>query len=122
MRSRLGLLLLACNLLICSIPRCDFLRAVVEDALTRMQADDVAHRMQPCHESSKTDFARDEAHISQPALCKCELLRFVSTLPLDPIRTVGIGRLSPLTWELVPVVKEFHSTFIPAIDPPYPKV
>jgi hypothetical protein len=122
MSSRLGLLLLACNLFICSIPRCDFLRALVQDTQGMLQADSTGQdSMQHCHGSTDSN-SRDVTQLTEPRLCQCELLRFVSTLPPEPIRSVNIAHLSPLTWELAHLVMSARSSFIPAIEPPYPKV
>jgi hypothetical protein len=77
MSSRVGLLLLACNLFICSIPRCDVLRAAVQDTLSWTLSDDGdGESMHHCHESSSTA-SHDMTQLSEPKLCKFELLRFV---------------------------------------------
>jgi hypothetical protein len=121
MSSRLGLLLLACNIFICSIPRCDFLRALVLDTQDMLQADSKGKdSMQHCHGSSDSN-SRDVEQLTAPGLCQCELLRFVSTLPPEPVRSVSHAHLSPLTWELSQLVMSARSSFIPAIEPPYPK-
>lgn len=76
--------------------------------------------MHHCHESSDST-SRDRTQLTEPRLCKCELLRFVSTLPAEPVRSVSLAHLSPLTWELSHPVISARSSFIPAIEPPYPK-
>lgn len=122
MSSRLGLLLLACNIFICSIPRCDFLRVLVLDNQDMLQSDNKGQdSMQHCHGSSDSN-SRDVEQLTAPGLCQCELLRFVSTLPPEPVRSVNLAHLSPLTWELSQLVMSARSSFIPAIEPPYPKV
>ncbi len=118
---RFALFLLCCNLLVCSIPRCDFAQAAVQDIATLWQAEASALQgMSHCHGKAK---AEDQglATLGEPELCHCELLRFLCTLPLEPTRSVTRPHHNFLAWDLVHSPQQSLSDFIPDIEPPYPE-
>ncbi len=119
---RFALFLLCCNIFVCSIPRCDFFQSSVKEMASLWQADNVeAGTMSHCHGVAQVENAGLPA-LSEPDLCQCELLRFVSTLPVEPQRSVTLPRQSPLSWDLVHILRQSTGDFMPGIEPPYPEV
>jgi hypothetical protein len=115
---RVGLLILAANVLIASIPRCDLLFSM----LNSVAGERTALRDEPmsCHGQPSSN-AETGVRVSDNSPCRCLLLRFLSF----PVQSLNYQEhivyrpqfLYEFNFELLSV----WSDFLPAIEPPYPK-
>lgn len=112
--SRLGLIVLALNIMIASIPRCEMILTMLQHPST------VTAEHSSCHEAA-APVNPEDSRLKSDRLCACSLLKFMAFhLPqLDfqsfVIFRVQTERLLSFAWQAP------FTEFTPGIEPPYPK-
>ncbi len=116
---RIGLLILAANVLVASIPRCDLLLSLLNPASEQAAVDQDEHAS--CHEQAGP-VNDGEVRLSNHNLCKCSLLQFFS-IPVQSLDHQPYIVFKPqFLYEFGFDMRQEWSEFIPAIEPPYPKI
>jgi hypothetical protein len=116
---RIGLLLLAANVLVSSIPRCDLLLSVLSPASNHTAVEQDEHAS--CHEQAASA-EKGGALLTNQNLCKCSLLQFLS-IPVQSLNHQSHIVFNPqFLYEFAFDLRQAWSEYIPAIEPPYPKI
>lgn len=116
---RLGLFVLALNVVLVSIPRCDMILAVLQHQ--GMQVAHAAMEAESCHDQSVPLDKHAKAWTSH-RICECSVFQFMAfhapelNLNEHVAFRVQSERLLTFPW------KAFLSDFTPSLEPPYPKV
>lgn len=115
---RLGLFVLALNVVLVSIPRCDMILAVLQHH--GMQAAHASMEGESCHDQAAPQDAGSEAWTSH-RICECSVFQFMAfhapemNLNEHVAFRVQSERLLTFPWNA------FLSDFTPPLEPPYPK-
>jgi hypothetical protein len=116
---RLGLLILAMNVVLVSIPRCDMVYAVLQHH--GMAAVDTAADMESCHDTAMSHEGSGQAWTSH-RICECSVFQFMAfhapELNLNEHVAFRIQSERLLTFPWIAFLTDFQ----PLLEPPYPKV
>jgi len=116
---RVGLLLLAANVLIASIPRCDLLLSVLSSTSGERAA--IQDDPMSCHSMASQGIGTS-AQVSTDSPCQCSLLKFLS-FPVQSLNYQDFIVYRPkFLYEFKFDLQSFWSEFLPGIEPPYPKL
>ncbi len=117
---RFGLLLLLSNLVLASIPRCEFIFSALQHSLAL--GEDQPELADSCHESEPGGTMPSVRQWQKDRLCACFLLRFMAfyapALDVDSAVIFRIQSERLLNFEWL----DSTADFLPMIEPPYPKV
>lgn len=116
---RVGLLILAVNVLIASIPRCDLLVSVLRTVSGEPAA--IQDELMSCHGQPSSDTGT-AVQISDDSPCQCLLQQFLS-FPVQALNYQAYIVYKPqLLYEFKFDVQLIWSNLLSAIEPPYPKI
>ncbi len=110
--------ILAFNLCVASIPRCNFVFALLQHSL--LSDGDAGNQPSVCHEARQS--SKHESRISNEDLCRCSLLQYMAFVPsnFDPREYIYFRESQSRL--IVFASQNELVNFILGPEPPYPKI